>query len=79
MRTSVLHILCTILNPTVGVYVYCVYTFQHASVSAKLLLPHHHPPRMARIAAAALACIIFMIRDGGVVIRSKKRKAVTRQ
>ena len=34
-RTSVLHILCTILNPTVGVYVYCVYTFQHASVSAK--------------------------------------------
>ena len=37
------------------------------------------PTRMARIAAAALACIIFMIRDGGVVIQSKKRKAVTRQ
>ena len=37
--------------------------------------------RMARIAAAALACIIFMIKlpDGGVVIQSKKRKAVTRQ
>ena len=35
--------------------------------------------RISRIAAAALACIIFMIRDGGVVIVNKKRKAVTRQ
>ena len=45
-RTSVLHILCTIFTPTVGVYTaYSVNTFQHinASVSAKLLLPHHHP------------------------------------